>query len=168
LEGTPWKELTTPEGKKYYFNTATQKTAWELPTEVASKQDGKLKSEAEQAKPPESGSGDARSDWEELKTSDGKVYYYNSKSKATTWTKPRELEQQPAGSVGAPAKSMVEERKHRLSLLVTNGQDIISRRKSLKPSDVVDVKGRRASIHPNVDDLRVQLSQIVRLLFLQY
>uniref|UniRef100_A0A7S4QH77 Uncharacterized protein n=2 Tax=Alexandrium monilatum TaxID=311494 RepID=A0A7S4QH77_9DINO len=31
---TPWQEFTTPEGKPYYFNTATKETRWEKPPEL--------------------------------------------------------------------------------------------------------------------------------------
>lgn len=31
---TPWQEFTTPEGKPYYFNTATKETRWEKPAEL--------------------------------------------------------------------------------------------------------------------------------------
>merc|ERR1712232_1492441 len=32
--GTPWQEFTTPEGKPYYFNSATKETRWEKPAEL--------------------------------------------------------------------------------------------------------------------------------------
>lgn len=31
---TPWQEFTTPEGKPYYFNSATKETRWEKPPEL--------------------------------------------------------------------------------------------------------------------------------------
>jgi len=31
---TPWQEYTTPEGKPYYFNAATNETRWEKPPEL--------------------------------------------------------------------------------------------------------------------------------------
>lgn len=31
---TPWQEFTTPEGKPYYFNSATKETRWEKPAEL--------------------------------------------------------------------------------------------------------------------------------------
>jgi hypothetical protein len=33
LKDCPWKEYTTPEGKRYYSNVKTKETVWEIPKE---------------------------------------------------------------------------------------------------------------------------------------
>jgi pre-mRNA-processing factor 40 len=38
LKGSLWKEYTTPEGKKYYSNSKTKETVWEIPAELKGKQ----------------------------------------------------------------------------------------------------------------------------------
>jgi len=49
----------------------------------------------------------ASSDWQEVKSGDGRTYYFNSKTQQSTWDKPAEMSSGPAPSYGAnnPAKS---------------------------------------------------------------
>jgi len=35
IDDCDWKEYTTPDGKKYFHNTKTGKTQWEMPEEYA-------------------------------------------------------------------------------------------------------------------------------------
>eukprot|EP01012_Entosiphon_sulcatum_P019049 TRINITY_DN23885_c0_g1_i1.p1 TRINITY_DN23885_c0_g1~~TRINITY_DN23885_c0_g1_i1.p1 ORF type:complete len:776 (-),score=117.30 TRINITY_DN23885_c0_g1_i1:30-2357(-) len=65
----PWREVTTPDGRTYYYNKITKQTRWRKPTDV----------EAELA-----------TQWKEARTPDGRIYYYNPSTRETRWTKPEE------------------------------------------------------------------------------
>ncbi|KAI8098062.1 uncharacterized protein B0P05DRAFT_523202 [Gilbertella persicaria] len=73
-----WKEHTTPEGKKYWYNTATRASTWEKPDELLTPEERVLKTSA----------------WKEYTTPEGKKYYSNVKTKETVWEIPAELKQQ--------------------------------------------------------------------------
>ena len=53
---------TASNGLNYYYNNITKKSTWEKPED--------LKTEEEKAN---------NCDWQEYKTSDGKIFYYNAK-----------------------------------------------------------------------------------------
>eukprot|EP01138_Halocafeteria_seosinensis_P001367 gb/GECG01001403.1/.p1 GENE.gb/GECG01001403.1/~~gb/GECG01001403.1/.p1 ORF type:complete len:927 (+),score=183.12 gb/GECG01001403.1/:1-2781(+) len=75
LQGGPWIEYQTADGKLYYCNQMTQETTYHKPDE--------LKTEAEKSLPACS--------WEEHKTADGKPFFYNRTTSESVWTEPEAL-----------------------------------------------------------------------------
>ena len=68
-----WKETQAPDGRMYYFHTATKKTQWTRP----------VAEPADAAAPPPLPAG-----WKEAKAPDGRTYYFQAGSKTTQWTRP--------------------------------------------------------------------------------
>ncbi|CAO3607198.1 unnamed protein product [Mucor hiemalis] len=75
---TLWKEHTTAEGRKYWYNNITRQSTWEKPDNLLTPEEKVLKS----------------SSWKEYTTADGKKYYSNTKTKETVWEIPAELKEQ--------------------------------------------------------------------------
>jgi hypothetical protein len=67
-----WTEHTAPDGRTYFYNTATKQSSWEKPDS--------LKSEAEKLL--------ASCPWKEF-TDNGKSYYHNTVTKESVWTMPK-------------------------------------------------------------------------------
>ncbi|KAJ1770522.1 U1 snRNP protein [Coemansia sp. RSA 1813] len=78
-----WAEFTTPDGRAYYFNRATQVTTWEKPDE--------LKTQLEK-----------NSAWKEY-MKDGRPYWYNTLTKDSTWERPAELGKAAAAAAATGA-----------------------------------------------------------------
>jgi pre-mRNA-processing factor 40 len=83
-----WKEHTAPDGRTYYFNSETKQSVWEKP--AALKTQGAISSvfvvltltaELLLLSCP----------WKEATAEDGSKYYYHSRSKLTSWNKPKVL-----------------------------------------------------------------------------
>ncbi|XP_054269216.1 pre-mRNA-processing factor 40 homolog B isoform X2 [Macrosteles quadrilineatus] len=73
---TDWTEHKAPDGRIYYYNTATKQSLWEKPNE--------LKTPAELLL--------SQCPWKEYKSETGKTYYHNVTTKESRWTIPKELE----------------------------------------------------------------------------
>ncbi|CAO0796974.1 unnamed protein product [Mucor circinelloides] len=73
-----WKEHTTPEGRKYWYNNVTRQSTWEKPDDLLTPEERVFKS----------------SNWKEYTTPEGKKYYSNSVTKQTVWEVPEELREQ--------------------------------------------------------------------------
>ncbi|KAF4725647.1 hypothetical protein FOZ63_024294 [Perkinsus olseni] len=90
-----WMEYFSPEGDRYYFNEATGLSTWTRPVlsrptrdgRRSSGSDGVAVSELRQTLGAALG-GEDWTDWRRIKADDGKVYYYNVKTKATAWNLP--------------------------------------------------------------------------------
>lgn len=74
---TDWTEHKAPDGRTYYYNSATKQSLWEKPDEL------KTPSELLLSQCP----------WKEYKSENGKVYYHNVTTKESRWTIPTELEE---------------------------------------------------------------------------
>lgn len=70
-----WTEHTAPDGRTYFYNTATKQSSWEKPDS--------LKTEAEKLL--------ASCPWKEF-TDNGKSYYHNTVTKESVWTIPKVLD----------------------------------------------------------------------------
>lgn len=77
-----WTTLYTEDGKPYYFNEATNTTTWDKPLAP--------KPVPAPAPPPPAPPAPAGlpPGWEELKTPEGKPYYFNKTNNTTQWEKP--------------------------------------------------------------------------------
>ncbi|CAJ0943271.1 unnamed protein product, partial [Ranitomeya imitator] len=96
-----WTEHKAPDGRTYYFNTETKQSTWEKPDELKSKtEDWRIanvvpifkkgsKSEPGNYRPLLL----SRCCWKEYKSDTGKPYYYNSQTKESRWTKPKDLDE---------------------------------------------------------------------------
>ena len=71
-----WSEYTSPDGRKYYYNSLTKQSRWDKPDELKSPVDNAT----------------AKSNWQEYKTGEGKVYYYNTVTKESRWEKPADFD----------------------------------------------------------------------------
>ena len=82
----PWQERKDPSsGKTYYVNTATRETSWSRPPGMVG--GGPAASAAGAV-----GGGASASDWvETMDPTKGKPYFYNKKTRQTTWQRPAEL-----------------------------------------------------------------------------
>ncbi|KAM1031140.1 hypothetical protein ACFX2C_034971 [Malus domestica] len=70
-----WREHTSADGRKFYYNRRTALSTWEKPLE--------LMTPMERA--------DASTNWKEFTSPDGRKYYYNKVTKESRWTMPEEL-----------------------------------------------------------------------------
>eukprot|EP00158_Paraphelidium_tribonemae_P005401 Partr_v1_DN27318_c0_g1_i1_m46599 putative PRP40 pre-mRNA processing factor 40 homolog len=72
---TAWQEFSTPEGRKYWFHPATQKSVWEKPEELKSPIERLLD----------------MLPWKEFTAKDGRQYWHNKLTQQSTWTCPPEI-----------------------------------------------------------------------------
>lgn len=72
-----WTEHKSPDGRTYYYNTATKQSLWEKPDEL------KTPTELLLSKCP----------WKEYKSDTGRTYYHNVNTKESRWTVPEELQE---------------------------------------------------------------------------
>ena len=74
---TSWTEHRAPDGRTYYYNTATKQSAWEKPDEMKTTAERML----------------AQCPWKEYTSDSGKPYFSNVVTKESRWTIPPELEE---------------------------------------------------------------------------
>jgi len=82
-----WKEAVAKDGRKYYYNRVTKETSWKIP-EIMKK---KLEDPGQSSAPvttETSGETPLPTDWREATAPDGRKYYHNIKTKATSWKRP--------------------------------------------------------------------------------
>jgi len=72
-----WTEHTTPEGRKYWYNSKTQESTWVKPDELKTEAEKKLNN----------------CPWKQYTAENGKPYYFNSITKESSWTIPSELKE---------------------------------------------------------------------------
>lgn len=74
---SPWAEARAPDGRTYYYNSATRETSWQKPQELMTPVDRAL----------------AAQPWKEHTAPDGRKYYAHAETKKTTWEMPEEYQQ---------------------------------------------------------------------------
>jgi pre-mRNA-processing factor 40 len=119
-----WTEHTAPDGRKYFYNAVTKESRWDKPDSLKSPLDvkkmfflktfRKLTSRNFTIKFFKKNNQGAvkTSPWQEYKTNDGRVYYYNTVTKESKWEKPAgfiEASALPA-AVTATAASVVQQK----------------------------------------------------------
>ena len=70
-----WSEHKAPDGRTYYYNSATKQSAWEKPLCMKSPTERLL----------------AQCPWKEYTSDTGKIYYHNTQTKESVWSIPPEL-----------------------------------------------------------------------------
>ncbi|XP_034227000.1 pre-mRNA-processing protein 40A-like isoform X1 [Prunus dulcis] len=88
-----WREHTSAEGRRFYYNRRTGLSTWEKPFE--------LMTPLERA--------DASTNWKEFTSPDGRKYYYNKVTKESRWIMPEELKLARELVEKAPVKEMQQE-----------------------------------------------------------
>lgn len=88
----PWVEKLDPSsGKPFYYNRVTKETTWTSP--AMETVDGPPKAAPPGGVPPLSSPRPAHAEWlERVDPKSGKVYYYNSETRETSWKKPGDVE----------------------------------------------------------------------------
>ncbi|KAM3453739.1 hypothetical protein MY3296_003582 [Beauveria thailandica] len=69
---SPWAEHHTPDGRAYYYNSATQVTQWTKPEEMMTPAERALSSQP----------------WKEYTAEGGRKYWYNTETKQSSWEMP--------------------------------------------------------------------------------
>ncbi|PKK69511.1 hypothetical protein RhiirC2_850665 [Rhizophagus irregularis] len=72
-----WTEHTSPDGRKYYFNSITKQSSWDKPDELKTSEELALGSCA----------------WKEFTAEGGRKYYYNSITNESKWEIPPEYKE---------------------------------------------------------------------------
>jgi hypothetical protein len=85
-----WHETWTEDGYKYYYNSVTNETTWEIPTEPAATSE----ENTNQTPLPDG--------WEQYHTEDGAVYYYNHNTGVTAWEIPSNTPSEEPAPVSKP------------------------------------------------------------------
>ncbi|KAJ1484894.1 hypothetical protein T484DRAFT_2475129 [Baffinella frigidus] len=78
-----WKMLFTKEGRKYYHDTNTNTTTYDLPTPPPITPPARMQRSGSHVPPSMLPAG-----WQELKASDGRSYYVNGATNTTSWERP--------------------------------------------------------------------------------
>ena len=120
-----WSEAFTPEGKAYYFHTASGETRWEKPAGAADVSDAAPPPSGGQPKAPTTaivakkpvipvapGVGKLPRGWRMIEGADGKAYYFNKKTGETSWEPPPpdgedDADRKNAGEMVSDAKEKV-------------------------------------------------------------
>ncbi|CDF41169.1 unnamed protein product [Chondrus crispus] len=77
-----WAQNSAADGRVYYYHAATRETRWDRPTVSAEVSRKRTASEITPVSTP------TVDDWREHTAPDGRTYYYNAKTRETSWTKP--------------------------------------------------------------------------------
>ncbi|KAG9284653.1 hypothetical protein G9A89_004695 [Geosiphon pyriformis] len=72
-----WTEHSSPDGRKYYYNTITKLSSWDKPDELKTSEERALGS----------------CHWKEFTAKDGRKYYHNSVTSESKWDMPQEYKE---------------------------------------------------------------------------
>lgn len=92
-----WTVAYNEQGRQYWYSRSTGQTTWTDPFQNSANFSISLQNSQRNRAPSNSG------EWKEQKTSDGRVYFYNSITKKTQWERPAELRavQNPLNNSGS-------------------------------------------------------------------
>lgn len=129
-----WAENHTPDGRLYFYHAATRETRWDRPSANDSKSlPSATYSAAPSPKRPAPSSPESAperkdsSQWLQHQTPDGRVYYYNTVTRKTSWTQPNDVINVDEGS-----KSQVQKRARTASPIAPRPRERIPRQPSRK------------------------------------
>ncbi|KDD75369.1 hypothetical protein H632_c717p0, partial [Helicosporidium sp. ATCC 50920] len=111
-----WTEHSTPQGIKYYHNRATAQSAYALPSgatlaaTVAPAQQARLPAPSPGPPVPVASEKIAGTSWRRIRCADGRQYFHDPTSGATTWTVPPEVARLGKSADLDPALAMLLER----------------------------------------------------------
>lgn len=103
-----WLRAVTQEGRPYWYNRTTNQTTWTDPATTANVPNANVHANtsaaADQVPAPTTSPSTVtdQSAWREVRTKEGRVYYYNRVTKETQWQRPPEFTTSPK-SAEAPA-----------------------------------------------------------------
>ncbi|EPR57485.1 putative WW domain protein [Toxoplasma gondii TgCatPRC2] len=73
-----WTEHVGKDGRRYYYNAATQQSQWEKPEAMMTEEEKKVYNKL---------------GWIKYSTAEGKEYWFSSYTKKSTWTTPKEVDE---------------------------------------------------------------------------
>ena len=85
-----WRQAKDPKGRVYYYNLKTRQTTWQKPANFQQPAAVTTTATDTAANPTAS----LPPDWKTATTKDGKVYYYNTRTKVTSWDPPTKTKQE--------------------------------------------------------------------------
>jgi hypothetical protein len=107
-----WTEHVVPDGRRYYYNSATGVSVWTKPEVLMTPEERAAAAAAAAA-----GAGAPAAlgaEWKEATAADGRTYYYNAVTRESRWERPAEMQpaaakpadpvKKPAATKPAPAK----------------------------------------------------------------
>ena len=120
-----WKEYTTDDGRKYYFNTKTKVSVWDKPAELKTAQE----SSAEKLCP-----------WNEYTAPNGSKYYHNRDTGESVWEMPDEYRRimLPAQNAAASKRGEDENDGEELERMETLTMDDQPQRADAEEGEVVE------------------------------
>lgn len=81
-----WAQNTAADGRVYYYHAATRETRWDRPVATVAVAEPQKKRPAAEIAP--SVPAQLADDWKEHTAPDGKTYYYNTRTRETSWILP--------------------------------------------------------------------------------
>ena len=83
-----WQEARNPEGRVYYYNTQTKATQWIKPIELMTPAEVRYALHSQHIITNDSKAALANQPYKEYTTPEGRKYWYNTETKASSWEMP--------------------------------------------------------------------------------
>lgn len=106
-----WVEAVADDGRVYYYNSTTGESSWDMPPDYHAPGSAIVDHQALTVEIPalerdNSSASVAASDWVEAYSEDGRVYYYNSVTGASSWEIPADYRAPGSSSAEHPTLSL--------------------------------------------------------------